>query len=367
MDGRGISVDFNGHQIVVLAKHAQAAASFGGDRLVVDTSAVAAVSLHPAGFLNDGRLEVTTVDGRRYYLHFPRKQQAAFAQLHQSLLAGKPSPRPGTTPEANERPSAVAAPTVRGSGYYNQQTVGESHYFGELRKIVGQARSSGEREIIAALRREPSNKFDRNAIQVTVEGRVVGYLPREDASSYQIPLQLLERQGCSAVCKARLWWSRDQDTFIASVSLDLADPATLVPINAPEPSTRYMVIPSGRTYQVAKENEHMDVLIPLIEQAYLPGRAAAFGTLHSAERRGPRSTSQVVTVRVGGKEIGELSKQSSAKFLPLVLPMEQAGLTCYIDLVLAGNSIAVEAKLHLTAPEELPADFMARFRQAMHG
>jgi hypothetical protein len=90
-----------------------------------------------------------------------------------------------------------------------------------------------------------------------------------------------------------------------------------------------------------------------------------FGSLRHAERIGPRSTSQVVTIHVDGKEIGELTKQSSAKFLPLVLPMEQAGLTCYVDVVLTGNSLAVEAKLHAVPPEELPEEFLEQFRRAV--
>jgi hypothetical protein len=366
MDGRGIAVDFDGHQIVVLPKHSQAATALGSSRLALGVNDIGAVSLHPAGFLSDGRLEILAKDGRRYLLQFSRKQQAAFVQLYQSLPeTNDASPKLTVATTATARPSAVAAPTVRGRGYCGQQVVGESHYFDALRKLAGRARS-GEREILAVLRREPDNQHDRDAIQVTVDGRVVAYLPREDAPSYQLPLRLLENQGRNAICNARLWWSREDGTFIGSVSLDLADPAALVPVNSPDPSSRHLVIPTGRTYQVTKENEHMDVLVPLIERAYLPGTVAVFGSLHGVQRIGPRSTSQVITVRVDGQEIGELTKQSSAKFLPLVQPMEQAGLACYADLVLTGNPIAVEAKLHITPPEELPAAFLTHLHQMIH-
>src|SRR6266545_6996481 len=132
--------------------------------------------------------------------------------------------------------SAGLEPTVRGHGFCGQQVVGESHYFDALRKLSGRS-NTGERDVIAIIAREPGNRHDRNAIRVTIDGRVVGYLPREDAEAYQIPLRLLEDQRRAAVCRARLWWSRERDAFIASVSLDLAEPASLVPVNSVDPGT----------------------------------------------------------------------------------------------------------------------------------
>lgn len=255
-------------------------------------------------------------------------------------------------------------PTVRGRGFCGQQVAGESHYFDALRKLSGRE-NTGERDVIAVLGREPNNRHDPNAVRVTIDGRVVGYLPREDAKTYQIPLRILEDQRRPAVCRARLWWSRERDTFIASVSLDLADPASLVPVNSVDMRAG-LLIPAGRTYQLTRENERMDVLTPLMRRAYMPGKVAFYATLHAVDRPGPRSTNHIVVVHIDGLEIGELSKQSSAKLVPLLQPMESAGVVCYAEAVLTGNALAVEAKVCVTPPEELAPEFLTRFHQAVH-
>jgi hypothetical protein len=48
----------------------------------------------------------------------------------------------------------------------------------------------------------------------------------------------------------------------------------------------------------------------------------------------------------------------STRFLPLVEPLETAGIACYIEVLLTGNALAVEATVRLTPPEELPQDFV---------
>jgi hypothetical protein len=69
--------------------------------------------------------------------------------------------------------------------------VGESHRQDALRDLVKRAKrenpdcDSHRVEITAALVPEPQNKHDRNAIQVQIDGRHVGYLSREDAIAYQ--------------------------------------------------------------------------------------------------------------------------------------------------------------------------------------
>jgi hypothetical protein len=218
--------------------------------------------------------------------------------------------------------------------------------------------STGERELTASLQREPENRYDPNAVKVIIDGRHVGYLPREDAPAYQVPLQLIEQKGCRATCKARLWWSRQHDDFMASVSLNLAEPAQLVPIVWPDTTGRSVVLPAERSYQVRGEDQHMDVLAALMNRAYIPGKIAAYGTLHIAERTTARSKARVVVIHIEDHEIGELSKQMSAKFLPLVEPLEAAGIACYAEVLLTGNVLAVEAKVRLTPPEALPHDFI---------
>jgi hypothetical protein len=169
---------------------------------------------------------------------------------------------------------------------------------------------------------------------------------------------MIEQKGRLATCKARLWWSREYDDFLASVSLDLADPAQVVPIIWPDTTGRSVILPAERSYQIHGENEHMDVLASLMKRAYIPGKIAAYGALHIAERTTPRSTNHVIVICIEGNAIGELSKQMSAKFLPLVEPLEAGGVTPYAEVLLTGNTLAVEATARLTPPEALPQDFL---------
>jgi hypothetical protein len=64
------------------------------------------------------------------------------------------------------------------------EVVGESRYQDHLRWIVGDRGDWDEVAITAVLVPQPDNQYDRNAVQVQVEGGVVGYLSRDDAVDY---------------------------------------------------------------------------------------------------------------------------------------------------------------------------------------
>lgn len=70
--------------------------------------------------------------------------------------------------------------------------VGESNFQLALRRIY--ARGDGhDRKVFATMVPEPTNKHDSNAILVSIEGKPVGYLPRELAQTY-----LVGKARCSA-------------------------------------------------------------------------------------------------------------------------------------------------------------------------
>jgi hypothetical protein len=75
------------------------------------------------------------------------------------------------------------------------EVVGESHYQDTLWGIVG--RRSDERvrhHTVAVLLPEPGNPYDANAVQVLIDGELVGYLSRENAVAYRPGLlRLMER------------------------------------------------------------------------------------------------------------------------------------------------------------------------------
>lgn len=102
----------------------------------------------------------------------------------------------GDTAEPDRR-RAPGVPVILG-GKETLEVVGESHYQAALWALVGGDRGERVRShAVGVLSREPGNPEDENAIQVLIEGHLVGYLSREDAVLYLPGLKsLVEQRGC---------------------------------------------------------------------------------------------------------------------------------------------------------------------------
>lgn len=86
---------------------------------------------------------------------------------------------------------------------FPMEVVGESNYQKALIEICGPHNRYGhDQEQPAAIELEPSNPHDANAVVVKIFGRVVGYLPREQAK--RVGLQMREEGLRSAVCSSRV-------------------------------------------------------------------------------------------------------------------------------------------------------------------
>jgi len=167
MDGYGISVGFDGQQLVVEPKNALAGVALGGSKLVVTSSALVSVSMTKAGLFRNGRLDLVVRDRRPCQLHFTRKQQADFEKLYRDLLSFGEQVASATGVSSSQPAQSRPAPAahlsgkpllLRGAGWFGQEVVGESHYFQALRRLSGKA-STGERERLpncAANRRTPT-------------------------------------------------------------------------------------------------------------------------------------------------------------------------------------------------------------------
>lgn len=94
--------------------------------------------------------------------------------------------------------------------------VGESHYQDALRDLVKREKRLNPNcdphriEIMAALVPEPTNKYDRNAIQVQIDGRRVGYLSREDAIAYRPTVRKLIDKEKFAACEGIIVGGREK-------------------------------------------------------------------------------------------------------------------------------------------------------------
>lgn len=123
-----------------------------------------------------------------------------------------------------QRVSAVILPGGR-----SVEVKGEAQYQDALSAICGGKCHDGhQKRVTAALLPEPSNKYDRNAVQVYVDDRLVGYINRDDAVHYSPVLQqMVKKVGATGACDAVIvggWDRGGNDTGHFGIWLNLAAP-----------------------------------------------------------------------------------------------------------------------------------------------
>jgi len=78
--------------------------------------------------------------------------------------------------------------------------VGESHYQRELEEISGGRTEDGvDLSVNAELVPQDDNPHDQNAVAVQVNGKIVGFLPREQAAAYRSAGRGREKHGARIV------------------------------------------------------------------------------------------------------------------------------------------------------------------------
>jgi hypothetical protein len=239
------------------------------------------------------------------------------------------------------------------TGYPSQHVVGESHYLPALRKIARQLGGGpqGESMTTAVLAPEPQNEYDPHAVAVAIDGATVGYLPREDAAKYAPVLSGLAARGVAVALPARVWWGAMGDSdWGASIRLDLGPPGLLVPVNAP-PSRAAMQLPPGASMQVTGEDQHLDVLAPLVSGA---GQAAVIATLHEVTEQKARSAKQVLEVRIDDRPVGRLTPAMSDHLLAAVREAERYRIILYVRASVRGNALKAQVTIYPTKAADLP-------------
>lgn len=123
-----------------------------------------------------------------------------------------------------------------GDGQYGFQVVGESHHQAAIERIVGgTSRDGAHYQCIAAVRAEPTNLYDRNAVEVLIDDIQVGYIP-----AYQAPdmcrlfraFSVSEAQ-CEAIIQGG--WDRGHgDTGFLGVRLNIVRPFAFNQAEAPD-------------------------------------------------------------------------------------------------------------------------------------
>lgn len=253
----------------------------------------------------------------------------------------------------------------------SHEVAGESHHEAEIRSLFPPVFGSDSREVRlrAALVPEPTNRHDKSAVMVVVDGKHVGYLPKEDAARYQPTLVDLQRRGYVPVTECSVWAVEGEDwigtdrkgrditkkRLRASVRLALDEPWMLAPVNA-APSGPYTLLPQGSAVQAQKEEEHQDALRPFLRPE---GEAWAYGTLHVFREEGARSAKDIVEVRIDGRRVGQLTPAMSAEYVPIIRQLERAGRATTIKVIVKGNQIKADVVLHAAKTGQLDATWIA--------
>jgi collagen type III alpha len=92
-------------------------------------------------------------------------------------------------------------------GWPAVDVVGEQYHKNDIARLLPRQIPEGgaEIELTCQLVPEPQNRHDRNAIRVESEGRLLGYLSRDDAVRYVQVLSRLVSQGLQPQVAGRIW------------------------------------------------------------------------------------------------------------------------------------------------------------------
>ncbi|HEX8769038.1 MAG TPA: HIRAN domain-containing protein [Jatrophihabitans sp.] len=212
---------------------------------------------------------------------------------------------------------------------------------------------------------EPTNPYDANAIGCWVQGRLIGYLPREEAARYTAPLAQFVRSGLVPTTNVRLWVREFEEydydggreakkkRYYTSARVGLAEPDLLGPVNLAPPKPR-AELPDGGAVKVTGTQENLQHLL-----AVLADRSAAwaYGVLEPMTLSGARSSKTVVQVSINGRPAGTLSPQMSTYYLPIVQPLTAAGCHAVVRVLLKGSPVSVAATVYAARAHEIPREW----------
>ena len=140
-------------------------------------------------------------------------------------------------------------------------------------------------------------------------------------------------------------------------------PDAVLPSNG-LPEEPHAVLPPGRKIQVAKEDEHMDVLRDYVLRGSEADNHVA-ATLRSINEIRPRSSYEAVQVEIDGRRVGVLTKLQSDKLLPLVKHIEQRGLLPVVRAAVKGTRLKADVVLDCVDAQTVEDDWLDDLGEAV--
>ena len=277
-------------------------------------------------------------------------------------LFNRKSDRPGT--------ELVVTP-VWGATWQNAEVAGESNYATEIKGLLPSALDEDGQDLIVdvLLVREPTNKFDRNAVSVRATTGTVGYLPRQEAARYAPVLDALAENGRVAQTTARVWgcmrqdWDSNRMSFMGSVRIALPEPHMLFPVNLP-PQAPYVLLPAGSAIQVSGEENYRANLAPWLNAH---GEAWVHATLSPVVETTARTSKTVAEVSIDGRPVGRLTPKMSQDMLPVVEYLGERGLLTCVPAIVKGNPLKSDVVLYTARAGELGVEWFAQFEGSTGG
>lgn len=238
------------------------------------------------------------------------------------------------------------------------EVAGEWYRRDHLRELFSRAGAlspeGAELHHLAALVPDPTNPYDTKAVAVYVEGLHVGYMQRSDAERYHQAIADISVNGTQTTVRSRQWVRLKGHELWARVTIWLPEPEGMAPANSLPADA--LVLPSGTAVQVTKEEDHQDALTSFLGTS---ARVYVAATLHEITEQRPRSTVQVVEVRIDGQRVGVLTATQTANLLPLVRLAERGSHTATVSAVVHGNALKAEVTLYVARAQDVPNDWLA--------
>lgn len=201
----------------------------------------------------------------------------------------------------------------------------------------------------ATLVNDDKNPYDHNAVAIFIGHNHVGYLDRDEASRWTRIVKGFADQNQVLQVRARVWAANRSGRIVARVTLYLPDKSNIKPTN-PLPTNPYVVLPSGQTIQVTKEEEHMHVIRPFIRPIDTPIAV----TLHKVQEQTPRTTKEIVEVRLNDLRVGVLTPTTSTNVMPLLDFLTEHNYTAVARATLKSNQLKADITLQIARVGEVP-------------
>ncbi|GAA1154175.1 HIRAN domain-containing protein [Nesterenkonia sandarakina] len=249
---------------------------------------------------------------------------------------------------------------VPARGWASKDVVGEFYYSDAILALLPRLPSNGDpvqAELHIDLVPEKDNPHDRRAVSVRSHGKVLGYLAREMAAEYSLPVQRIVASGARvrAAASAHAYVNQWKGEPQINVRVALPEPEMMIPVNDGYPSNT-AVLPYGRSYQVTKEEDHFEHLFNYVPSS---GTGMVILTMHRNEstlKNG--SIRETIELRLDDERVGELTTATSRHYLPLVQHANDMERTIGVWSKLTGSGLAAELTIHGAKSTEVPDQWL---------